>query len=366
MGYTALSTVDLQAGKLVTKGLLENIKNNFDYLYGNAIDIAESGGLIRNGGFEVDADASGQPDNWDIAYHAGGGSTLVTTATTWGNPIHGAKTLAFQKPAGAGNGGGYALSDYFPITTHAVFACDFTIYANTSACHNEAGLYLYDADKTATTNITLYRTTNESIAQRRVHVIAGLYGRSLSAQYGRLMLNCGMTDMASSAVIYLDDVHASDRITPSVIPGYQSSFSTASATMSVCSSAYAISGAAATFAVEIPYTNTTMICDLNCDISFRLETSGLSTSGMVEFGICLGHGTTRGDYTMITAPATATDYNCNLSLRFKSTGGPQSFNVYGRGISNSTSTGAFAVTNTTVLVSKPSPRTALSIINPDV
>jgi len=73
MGFTALAASDIGPGKPVPYTMIENVRNNLDYLYGSLSGDIYTGGLVRNGGMEIDANADGQPDDWTINTYTGGG-----------------------------------------------------------------------------------------------------------------------------------------------------------------------------------------------------------------------------------------------------------------------------------------------------
>jgi len=318
MGFTSLNATDLETGKRMTEGLWTNVKNNEDYLYSNIIDVSESGGVIRNGGFEIDTDVNGRPDNWDINLYTGGGSTLITTATTWAEPLHGSKSLCFTRPSGVGNGAGNALSEYFPLSTRTPVIADMILYADTSAVDNGVGIYLYDKNKTYTTYISPYRSTNESTAARRL-VVAVNPSTASNAKFGRLMINCGGTAMGSSAHIYVDDVHgdvglsgrtydASDTSGPHVMYIQQNGYADKTSTYYTDE-----------FVLELPYANQKMLIELSFGLLVRIDrvstiSTGLGTTASTVvlssvlvpqlIGIALGNSTFKTDYCCISNEST--------------------------------------------------------------
>ncbi len=134
---------------------LQNIKDNLDALNG-AIG-TQSAADIPNGSFEIDSDVDGKPDNWTIVLYTGGSQSLETSA-----PAHGAKALKFTHPGGASNGGGYANSDYFPMTKFEQFSVSGILRATNAGIHVRIVVRYYDKGKVELTPASIYdnQTTN--------------------------------------------------------------------------------------------------------------------------------------------------------------------------------------------------------------
>lgn len=220
MGFTSLNTSDLETGKRITSELMNTIKTDLDYLYSYVLSAGAGGGAagggIVNGGFELDEGNTGQPDNWDITYYTGGESTLVTTATTWADPLSESKSLCFIKQAGAGNGGGIAMSDYFPVSTNEFFELRFKIKSDTTNVTNWVNLYMYDESKSYNTYKRLYDdaasaagtyiTLQSTLTEMRT-AITSLKGLSTSyLPWGKIGISCGNTGSTAEARVLIDDV----------------------------------------------------------------------------------------------------------------------------------------------------------------
>jgi len=111
MAWDAILTPEIAVGKPVSLALMTKIKDNLDYLYGQI----GTGTAVQlsNNSFEIDSDADGEPDGWDIDLYAGGSFNLEDAVDeSAADPAHGNCCIKFTHPGGGGNGGGYATSDY--------------------------------------------------------------------------------------------------------------------------------------------------------------------------------------------------------------------------------------------------------------
>jgi hypothetical protein len=207
MAFTSLEASAIAPGKPLPYTMLQTIKNNEDYLYGLSGGANSNGNLVYNGEFEIDSDNDGQPDGWTITPHIGGGSTLVTTATTWASPISGGKSLAISRAAGssaAPAGGAVIRSDYFPVSFLDSYLVDIKAAIPTSISDNwevGIGFETYTADKVLIETI-VPGTGHYNIDTNwsRNYAIISLYQTSwlLSAassrpKYARIMFNVGTT-----------------------------------------------------------------------------------------------------------------------------------------------------------------------------
>ncbi len=122
MAFVSIDSTDIQADKPITADLFKTIKDNEDYLYGTITGQAVAG--VLNGSFEIDSDADGVPNNWEWNAYSGGSGAQSTVCS------HGAYSFAITHPGGAGNGGGYLVSDFIPATTYGGYSIFFDIKKN--------------------------------------------------------------------------------------------------------------------------------------------------------------------------------------------------------------------------------------------
>ena len=194
MAYTALTTAEIQVKQPIKQGLMQKIKDNFDSIYASVASGA--GGGVPNGDFEIDSDSNGTPDTWTISTYAGGTGALDTAS-----PASGSKCLKFVHPGGAGNGGGYADSDYIPFHRQGYI----TVWQKaTAACKNQVAIRYYDKAKAFISETTL---------DSRVDTPTGwmlLWGcfslESTTACYIKVRLIGGYTDTNVAGSIYFDNV----------------------------------------------------------------------------------------------------------------------------------------------------------------
>jgi len=123
MGFNSIQSY-VGVGKTWAASLLQKIADNFDALNGGLSTNALPD--ILNGSFEINSLNDGlTPDSWTIVNYTGGSHALETTS-----PAHGANALKFVHPGGAGNGGGYADSDYFPVNELVLHSLSGIIWAS--------------------------------------------------------------------------------------------------------------------------------------------------------------------------------------------------------------------------------------------
>lgn len=212
MGYTALSSADVIAGKYVSEALMSNIKENFDYLYANIGGGGGGGGggnLVTDGGFEIDADSDGLPDNWTISLYTGGGATLITTATSWVSPVCGAKSMCIIHPGGDGNGGGIINSDYFDVSPYDFQEMILIFYGSNTALSNQVGMRYYDASKVSLGYVLPYASSaigggESTVIGRRINLLCK--SPSTAARYAKVEIRCCATSATVAGYVIIDDV----------------------------------------------------------------------------------------------------------------------------------------------------------------
>lgn len=212
MGYTALSSADVIAGKYVSEALMSNIKENFDYLYANIGGGGGGGGggnLVTDGGFEIDADSDGLPDNWTISLYTGGGATLITTATSWVSPVCGAKSMCVIHPGGDGNGGAIVASDYFDVSPWDYQELIMIFYGSVTALNNTVGLQYFNASKVSVGYALPYASSaigggESTVVGRRINLLCK--ATSTAARYAKVEIKCCATSATVAGYVVIDDV----------------------------------------------------------------------------------------------------------------------------------------------------------------
>ena len=207
MAWSTISTAEIAQGKFVTAELMTKIKGNLDYLYG--INGGGQGPEILNGSFEVDSDADGLPDHWDCTAYAGGAVAIESTS-----PSEGAKSLKFTHPGGAGNGGGRADSDYFPVTTAEGYYVQFLTWvsAGASAMKNKVQARYYTAAQVELSSASpadLYSSTvNPTSPTRYAYDLTPI----ADCKFVKIRVVGGATDIDQAGVAYFDDVRVGIKI----------------------------------------------------------------------------------------------------------------------------------------------------------
>jgi hypothetical protein len=196
VAYSALTTAEIAVGKPITNSLMTKIKDDFDFIYPLVPTINES--VLHNGSFEIDADASGVPDNWTQHLYTNGAGAFDTTT-----PEHGAKAYKFTRTAGAGNGGGDLESDYVmvnPLTTPIVI---FSHMATAAGMKNIVKVRYFTAAKAYISDQDIYSSTANPTSWTRF-ILACII--PATARFATVRVIGGWTDPDVAGVAYFDDV----------------------------------------------------------------------------------------------------------------------------------------------------------------
>lgn len=193
MAYDPIIDGDIAVGKPTKRGLWQKVKGNFDFLFGQS----NPEGLL-NGSFEYDVDGDGIPDNWTRTLLAGGSSGLDTT-----NPQHGAKCLYFTHPGGAGNGGGYADSDYIECSELENYYLEFTIKSSAAGIHNLVEIYFYNKSKGYISTGTAHNANSPDTV---AHYYTYQFTPPANARYFKVRVLGGQTDVNQAGTVYFDGV----------------------------------------------------------------------------------------------------------------------------------------------------------------
>lgn len=194
MSYAAITAGEIAVKQPLKQSLMQKIKDNFDAINSSVNSI--SGVELPNGDFEIDGDSDGIPDLWTVSTYAGGSASLDTA-----DPASGARCLKFVHPGGAGNGGGYADSDYIPCRQLG----GITLWLKaTAACKNRVVARFYTREKIYLSEQVLdERTTNPSSWT----LMIGSFSHAVSdARFVKIRLIGGYTDTNVAASIYFDNV----------------------------------------------------------------------------------------------------------------------------------------------------------------
>lgn len=205
MAYDAILNAEVAPDMAMTSELGQKIKDNFDYLYSQIG--SGSGEGVPNGDFEIDADGDGLPDVWTISTYSGGSASLDTVA-----PAAGEKCLKFVHPGGAGNGGGYADSNFLSFKEFAMVS----VWTKaTAACKNQLIARYYDKNKAYLgEDIIDERTATPATWTLLVGSIAN---HALGAAYVKIRLVGGYTDTNVPASIYFDKVGYSQSLPDKIL-----------------------------------------------------------------------------------------------------------------------------------------------------
>ncbi len=196
MAFVSLDSADLEAGKPVDESLMDQIKDNFDAL--NADIGTLSTGNIPNGDMEIDTDSDDTPDSWSVTLYPGGAQTLETT-----NPLNGTQSLKFIHPGGAGNGGGYAESDYLTCGSPSKFNLAWLMQSSVVGIYNIVLVRWFDEDKVYLSSTTCYASTTNSTSAGAYHSV--LLPPS-GAKFYKIRVVGGDSSVNVAGTVLFDDV----------------------------------------------------------------------------------------------------------------------------------------------------------------
>jgi len=155
---------------------------------------------IPNDSFEIDSDADGIPDNWDLSLFPGGTAGFETT-----NPAYGARSYKFVHPGGEGNGGGSLTSDYVLISPSEIYGLFFIHWASVAGIKNTVVAMYFDKDKSSLSQQTLYNSTanpTSPILLSSPHLVI-----PATARFLRIIVTGGASEVDVAGIAYFDYVH---------------------------------------------------------------------------------------------------------------------------------------------------------------
>ena len=210
MAFVTLDLANLAAGKPVDEDLMEQVKDNEDFLYGS-IGAAGLTGILPNGSFEIDSDSDNIPDNWTFTAYPGGTGTITQAADA-----HGANAFSMVHPGGAGNGGGYLESDYSECSEYIAETLHFVVWDTASAKNIVEIRYYTDAKVYISTDTAYSSTTTGTTPTPVVYD----YTPPATARFIKVRLIGGYTDTDSAGTTYYGFVAKDIRITQDHLDDY--------------------------------------------------------------------------------------------------------------------------------------------------
>lgn len=159
--------------------------------------------LVKNGGFEADTDGDTLPDDWDVTAYptAGSGAGAVILDST--TQIEGLYSLKFTSQ---GDGGGYAVSDYFEVREAATLFLNWMMKSTDAGVRNVVEVLWYTAAKAAISTSSLYddSTTNPTSWTEKT----GSVTVPSTARYAKIRIyGCHSSDATTGSTWY-DDIRA--------------------------------------------------------------------------------------------------------------------------------------------------------------
>jgi len=115
--------------------------------------------LITDGGFEDDTNGDGTPDQWDVTEYPTGGSGAGVVVIDTTDQIEGAQSLKFTS---VGDGGGYAVSNFFNVREGGQIACAWMMKSTAADVRNVVELIWYTNAQVQISTSSIYddSTTN--------------------------------------------------------------------------------------------------------------------------------------------------------------------------------------------------------------
>jgi len=200
MSYSALTAAETAQDAFITAELMDKIKDNFAFLYGEYSEIT----ALINGSFETDADADGVPDNWTKSLYPGGSGAFETAS-----PAHGAKSWKFIHPGGAGNGGGYLTSDYVGCSELITYFVSFILWASAAGMKNIVRISYYTAAKVAVSSTDIYSSTANPTSETAYNL---QFTPPATARFFKILLIGGYTDTDVAGSVYFDNIQFGEAI----------------------------------------------------------------------------------------------------------------------------------------------------------
>lgn len=204
MAFFSIPDSWIQVGQAITQRLFQAIKDNEDTI--NSTVGTLQGQDILNGFFEIVEDIGAsplRPTSWDITEYLGGTVELDDTVSTKGK-----YALTFNHPGGAGNGGGEAESDYYPISENTDIFIGQTFWSTLAGVRIKVEIDYFDEDKIfiiASTEILYNETTNPTAKTR--FTLQPTFPAGARYLKWRFIGGDTDTDPGGSADIILDEVH---------------------------------------------------------------------------------------------------------------------------------------------------------------
>lgn len=314
MAYTSIASSEIEVGQPVDQELLQKVKDNFDFFNAEFLN-RDSMNAVVNGSFENAS--SNTPENWTVTLYTGGAATYQDATT---DVMHGKGALSFTHPGGAGNGGGYVQSDYFPVSTYinGHIVISHLVKCSATSFGYSMPVYFYDKDKNYTTLVVMssLATWTANKVYRRVSLVSP----PTDSKFARVLLICGGTALTSSGTMTVDNVMIDNMGVVRDVVTYDDS--TALSNGSQASTDW---NTHSTFYVDLPRSNTDYIAEVTFEHGAYCLTT-VSTTPIQQLSTAqarfrkgttyMPHGST---YTMSTS--TAIGQSNHIEVTFRTTGG---------------------------------------------
>lgn len=194
MGFTTIASSQIDVDSPVTQELVQALVDRDD---ANNADIGTLAGLdIQNGSFEIDSDANGIPDAWDLSLFTGGTGVLDTSIV-----YHGNKSFKFNHPGGAGNGGGQLTSEFFPVSTGESWQITFALKSSV-AMKNKVHILTFDRNQASIGETTVFNDTST----RNWGTLQSTFTNPSSCTFIKVRCIGGTTDVDAAGDSFFDDI----------------------------------------------------------------------------------------------------------------------------------------------------------------
>lgn len=168
---------------------------------------------IPNGSFEIDSDSDGVPDGWERGFLPGGAGGYDD-----GDSVHGARSYRFVHPGGAGNGGGYLESGFFPASALFFPPVRFACKASNPGTGVACVVRFYDRCRAPLGEREVYSSVSNPAAWGLV-VVADPGGVPAGTGYARVRLVGGTSGADAAGTVWFDAVGVEGAPAPCPLPG---------------------------------------------------------------------------------------------------------------------------------------------------
>jgi hypothetical protein len=174
-------------------GFGEATKDSLEYLYAQLGTLSAG---LKNPSFEIEGSVAGTAEAWTFSTYPAGAVSRVTTDNAQGEAC-----IKMTHSGGAGNGGGYATSDYVAAREGA-YMLALLAWATVHGIHCAADLYYYDEGKVFISSDRVWDSQGLPLTPTAV---IGTQTAPANTRYIKVRLLGGINDIDIAGTAYFDD-----------------------------------------------------------------------------------------------------------------------------------------------------------------